>query len=75
MFFNRLFEMRVNGKTWRVLRTGIGQMRLDRALSGEFEVKRGVKQGSVLSPTPFLLIVNPLSQQLAVSFRVRAYYQ
>ena len=34
------------------------------ALSGEFKVKRGAKQGSVLSPTLFLLI---MLQQLKAS--------
>ena len=71
VLFNRLFEVGVNGKTWRVLKSwyegAVGQVRLDGALSGEFEVKRGVKQGSVLSPTLFLLIMNPLLQQLEAS--------
>ena len=38
-------------------------MRLDGALLGEFEDKRGMKQGSFLSPTLFL----PLLQQLEAS--------
>ena len=63
--------MGVNGKTWRVLKSwyegAVGQVRLDGDLSGEFEVKRGVKQRSVLSPTLFLLITNPLLQQLEAS--------
>ena len=71
VLFNRLFEVGVNGKTWRVLKSwyegAVGQVRLDEALSGEFEVKRGVKQDSVLSPTLFLLIMNPLLQQLETS--------
>ena len=69
--FNRIFEIGINGKTWRVLKSwyegGVGQMRLDGALSGEFEIKRGVKQDSVLPPTLFLLIMNLSSQQLEAS--------
>ena len=34
------------------------------SLSQSFLIDRGVKQGSVLSPTLFLLIMNPLLQQL-----------
>ena len=59
-----LFEMGRNGKTWTVLKSwyaeAVGQVRLNKALSGEFEIKIGVKQGSVLCPTLFLLIMNPL---------------
>ena len=34
---------------------------------GALSVKRGVKQGSVLSPTLFILFINPLLQQLEAS--------
>ena len=34
---------------------------------GALSVKRGVKQGSVLSPTLFILIMNPFLQQLETS--------
>ena len=37
------------------------------ALSQTFEIKRGVKQGSVLSPTLFLLVMDPLLRQLEAS--------
>lgn len=35
--------------------------------SQEFEVQRGVKQGSVLSPALFLLVIDPLLRQLQAS--------
>ncbi len=71
VLFKRLFEVGINGKTWRVLKSwyegAVGQVRLDGTLSEAFEVNRGVKQGSVLSPTLFLLIMNPLLQELEAS--------
>ena len=36
-------------------------------LSQSFPVERGVKQGSVLSPALFLLVMGPLLQQLQLS--------
>ena len=46
-------------------------MRLDRALSGEFEIKKGVKQGSVLPPTPAFPPDHEPLVATAGSFRVR----
>ena len=43
------------------------QVHLNGALSQAFEIKRGVKQGSVLSPTLFLLVMDPLLRQLEAS--------
>ena len=60
--------MGINGKTWRVLKSWYqgaeGRVRVEGSLSRSFLIDRGVKQGSVLSPTLFLLIMNPLLQQL-----------
>ena len=35
--------------------------------SNSYHVERGVKQGSVLSPTLFLLVMDPLFRQLQVA--------
>ncbi len=52
VLFKRLFEVGINGKTWRVLKSwyedAMGYVRLDGASSECFEIGRGVKQGSVL---------------------------
>ena len=79
VLFNRHFVMGISGKTWRVSKSwyegAVGQMRLDGAFSGEYEIKRGVKQGSVLPPQyPFPPDHEPLVTT-AWSFRVRPYYQ
>ena len=42
-------------------------MKLDGRLSDSYHVERGVKQGSVLSPALFLLVMDPLLTQLQVS--------
>ena len=41
--------------------------KLDGRLSDSHHVERGVKQGSVLSPALFLLVMDPLLRQLQVS--------
>ena len=65
-------------KTWRVLKSwyegAVSQVRLDRVLSGEFEIKRGVKQGSVLSPTLFLLIMKTLLQTSGLGLTINSFY-
>ena len=54
MLMDKLFEVRVNGKMWRLLRNwyegGSCCVKIDGRLSATYSVGRGVKQGSVLSP-------------------------
>ena len=68
VLLDRLFEVRVNGKMWQLLKgwyTGATcQVRLGKRLSRSYCVGRGVKQGSVLSPAFFLLVMDPLLDQL-----------
>ena len=68
---DRLFEVGVKGKMWNLLRgwyTGATcKVRLEEKLSRSYCVGRGVKQGSVLSPALFLLVMDPLLGQLEFS--------
>ena len=64
----RLFNVGVNSKTWRILRSwytdGQSSVRLGQHLSSPFPLARGVRQGSILSPALFLLVMDPLLRQL-----------
>ena len=59
--------MGINGKPWRLLKNwyeGVsGYVMVDGESSEKFGVERGVRQGSVLSPSLFLLVMDPLLRQ------------
>ena len=63
-----LYDLGVNGKCWRLIKiwyenTTCGVKIDEGILSGSYPIERGVKQGSVLSPALFLLVMDsPLSQ-------------
>lgn len=60
--------MGIKGKLWRLLRNwysgGRCKVRLNGKCSEGFAVERGVKQGSVLSPVLFLIVMDPLLKVL-----------
>ena len=69
ILLKRLYEAGVDGKLWRLLKDWYeGGTGLDGRLSDEFTVEMGVKQGSVLSPALFLLVMDPLLRQLQGSW-------
>jgi len=71
VLLERLFSVGVNGRMWRLLRSWYNNVRcrvcMNGNLSSDFAVQRGVRQGSVLSPTLFLLVMNPLLIKLQAS--------
>lgn len=66
-----LFEVGLNGKLWRLLKDWYVAapccVRVDGRSSDGFAVGRGVRQGSILSPSLFLIVMDPLLKQLEES--------
>ena len=71
VLLERLFSVGVNGRMWQLLRSWYDNVRcrvcINGNLSSDFIVQRGVRLGSVLSPTLFLLVMNPLLIKLQAS--------
>ena len=67
VLLGRLFQARVNSKAWCILRSWyedcITSIRLGQHLSIPFALECGVQQGSILSPSLFLLVMDPLLRQ------------
>uniref|UniRef100_A0A1X7TBW4 Reverse transcriptase domain-containing protein n=1 Tax=Amphimedon queenslandica TaxID=400682 RepID=A0A1X7TBW4_AMPQE len=65
VLLNHLFLAGVNGKTWRLIKSWYSsptsKVRFTNELSQPFILSRGVKQGSVLSPILFCLVMNRMS--------------
>ena len=68
VLLQRLFDLGINGKCCRLIKnwytSSRGRVRVDGHLSDPFLVKRGVKQGSVLSPTLFLTVMDKLLENM-----------
>ena len=71
VLLNHLYRAGINGKGWRVIgafyKDPSARVRINGDLSGSFILGRGVKQGSVLSPILFLLVIDSLLTDLESS--------
>ena len=71
VLLNRLFQIGINGKTWRLIKDwyadGTCCVCVDGVSSRVFPIERGVRQGSVLSPTLFNIVMDPLLTSLESS--------
>ena len=63
VLLERLFEVGINRNLWRLLNNWYEEVscyvRIDGKSPEKFRVERGVRQGSVLSPSLFLLVMDP----------------
>jgi len=58
----------VTGKAWRLIKqwytNPMSSVRVCSTVSSQFHIQRGVRQGSVLSPVLFLLVMDPILLEL-----------
>ena len=63
-----LFHAGIKGKCWRLLRDWYcnltSQVKLGSYMSEPFTICRGIRQGSILSPTLFYLVMDPLLSEM-----------
>ena len=71
ILLKQLQTIGINGKFWRLLKhwysTSSARVRVNGHTSYSFNISRGVKQGSVLSPTLFLTVMDLLLKRLRES--------
>ena len=68
ILLDELFQAGISGKCWRLVRNWysnlVSQVKLGTHLSKSFNISRGIRQGLVLSPTLFNLVIDPLISTL-----------
>ena len=71
ILLKHLYSRGVHGKCWRIIKGYYERptacIKVNGCLSREFVIERGVRQGSVLSPCLFLLLIDNLLQRLKVA--------
>jgi len=72
VMLQRQYEVSVNGMCWWLTKSWYGgaicQVKVDGGILSEpYPIQRGMKQGSVLSPALFLLVMDPLLRVLEQS--------
>ena len=68
ILLKHLYSSGIHGKCWRIIQSFYdrpkGHVKVNGCLSPGFLIERGVRQGSVLSPTLFLVLIDSLLQKL-----------
>ena len=67
-YYVLLFSRGIDGKCWRLIQSyyerPTARLKVNDCLSRKFIIERGVRQGSVLSPSLFLLLIDSLLHRL-----------
>ena len=68
VLLHHLFSIGIRGKSWHLIKawyqSPTSRVKYNNIISAPFPISRGVKQGSVLSPSLFLVIMNSLLQRM-----------
>ena len=68
VLLHHLYSTGINGKTWRLIRSWYTNptcaIRFNGDVSSSFSIERGVKQGAVLSPILFCIVMGKLSSDI-----------
>ena len=71
ILLKQLYSVGIKGELWRLLKhwysTSSAKVKVNEHISSCFNISRGVKQGSVLSPTLFLTVMDVLLKRLRES--------
>ena len=71
ILLKEIYAVGINGKLWRLGKswysTSSGCVRINHQISDKFTLSRGVEQGSVLSPTLFLIVIDVLLKRMQES--------
>ena len=64
ILLKRLFDIGIRGRCWRIIHrwytTASSRVKINGSISDSYPITRGVKQGSVLSPILFLMVIDTL---------------
>ena len=72
-----LYNKDISGRAWRIINSwytgATAAIEIENTVSELFQQERGVRQGSVLSPTLFLMVMDEMLKTMKQVFQLRAF--